>query len=105
MSAVVEKHLRGKLKEYQEWFEKEIDLGHIDLENTPGPFDRKLYLLNKEAKNDHTIGSHCHYCNHKFEPSEKKVTTNRIMWFHPGCETAYDKMEQRTEKFENRDDI
>ncbi len=94
MSAEGEKHLRGKLKEYQDWFEKEIDLGHIDLENTPEPFDRKVYQLNKEAKNDHTIGSHCHFCNKEFKDGEEKHTTNRIMWFHPSCLGKFEKAEE-----------
>ena len=95
MSEVAEKHLRGKLKEYQEWFEKEIDLGHIDLEKTPEPFDRKLYLLNKEAANNHTIGSHCHLCNKKFESGEEKVTSNRIMFFHSDCKPKFEKAEEQ----------
>lgn len=93
--------LRLKLMSFQTWMEEQVTLGLMDIEKTPTGFDRSKVKL-KEVEN-RTIGSHCHWCSHKFEPHEKKETANHIMFFHPGCMQAYDKMEMRTEKFENRD--
>ena len=93
------KSAEAKVLAFQLWMENQILLGLIDIEKTPACFDRSKVILPEPV-----LGSHCHYCNHKFEPREHKVTDNHIMFFHPGCKEAYYKMENRMERFENRED-
>lgn len=90
------KHLRGIILSYQLWMERQIALGLLDIENTPKCFDRKRNSL-QEMINEKTIGSHCSYCNLKFNVGEKKVTDNHVFFFHiGGCKDKYYKKEDES---------
>jgi hypothetical protein len=85
----------AKLAAWQVWAERQISLGLMDAEQAPICFDRTKNSLKEMIETERTIGSHCHYCNHKFEPGERKETTNRIMFFHPGCDIKFEKAEEQ----------
>lgn len=76
--------------------ERQIQLGFLDINDTPKCFDRSRSALNDMVKNDKTIGSHCAYCEHKFEVGEKKITDNHVMFFHIGCKSKYYKEEDKS---------
>lgn len=83
-----------KVVSWQLWAERQIAKGLMDIEQAPACFDRTKNTLQEMINDDHTIGSHCHFCGHKFEVGERKETTNHIMFFHLGCDKKFEKAEE-----------
>lgn len=89
------KHLRGIILSWQLWAERQIELGLMDIDQTPACFDRSSNSLKKIIEKDKTIGKSCHFCNQEFRADETKYTDNHIMFFHYSCKGKFESAEEQ----------
>ena len=95
------KHLRGIILLWQLWCQRQIELGLIDVENTPACFNRSANDLQRLV-NESTLGKTCFYCSKSL--TAKTVTDNHIRWFcNEVCMSSNDKAENKALRSKEHD--